>query len=75
MSRRPRLAVRLGLDGNSLRWRTDKIAAYGAAGPLVVFLVQVADAGAGRCDRVAARWHAQPHRPVRHARLQGVPGW
>lgn len=33
-----RLAARLGLDGNSLRRRTDKIAAYGALVLLAVFL-------------------------------------
>jgi hypothetical protein len=31
--------ARLGLDGNALRRRTDKIAAYGAAGLLALFLV------------------------------------
>jgi hypothetical protein len=33
------LRIRLGLDGNSLRRRSDRIAAYGTVGLLVVFLV------------------------------------
>jgi hypothetical protein len=37
--KRRRLATRLGLDGNSLRRRTDRIAAYGTVGLLVVLLV------------------------------------
>ena len=37
--KRRRLATRLGLDGNSLRRRTDRIAAYGTVALLVVFLV------------------------------------
>jgi hypothetical protein len=38
VSRGRRLAARLGLDGNSLRRRTDKIAAYGALVLLALFL-------------------------------------
>jgi len=37
--KRRRLATRLGLDGNSLRRRTDRIAAYGTVGLLVVLLI------------------------------------
>lgn len=39
MNRRRWLAARLGLDGNSLRRRTDRIAAFATVGLLVVFLV------------------------------------
>jgi len=37
--KRRRLTTRLGLDGNSLRRRTDRIAAYGTVGLLVVLLI------------------------------------
>jgi hypothetical protein len=39
MKRGGRLAARLGLDSNSLRRRTDRIAVYGTIGLLVMFLV------------------------------------
>ena len=39
MNRRRWLAARLGLDGNSLRRQTDRIAAFATVGLLVVFLV------------------------------------
>jgi hypothetical protein len=39
MKRARRLVARLGLDGNSLRRRTDRIAAFATVGLLVVFLV------------------------------------
>ena len=39
MKRGEWLAARLGLDGNSLRRRTDRIAVYGTIGLLVMFLV------------------------------------
>jgi hypothetical protein len=39
MKRARSLAARLGLDGNSLRRRTDRIAGYGTVGLLAVFLV------------------------------------
>jgi len=55
MNWRRRLAVRLGLDGNSLRRRTDRIAVYGTVGLLVVFLV-VAPILAISAGHWAYRW-------------------
>jgi hypothetical protein len=51
MTRRQRLAARLGLDGNVLRRRTDKIASCGAAGLLAAFLV-----GAPLLAAASGRW-------------------
>lgn len=51
MTWRRRLAARLGLDGNPLRRRTDRIAAYGAAGLLALFL-----AGAPVLAVAAGHW-------------------
>lgn len=58
MNRGRRLVARLGLDGNSPRRRTDKIAAYGELGPLAMFLV-----GAPVLT-VCAEEAGNDHRPV-----------
>lgn len=55
MNRRRWLAARLGLDGNSLRRRTDRIAAFATVGLLVVFLV-AAPIGAILAGHWAYRW-------------------
>jgi hypothetical protein len=55
MKRRRWPATRLGLDGNSLRRRSDRIAAFATVGLLVVFLV-AAPIGATFAGRWAYRW-------------------
>ena len=54
MKRGGRLLRRLGLDGNPLRRRTDKIASYGAAGLLALYL-----AGAPAASLAVAHWGYQ----------------
>src|SRR5215472_609248 len=78
MNWRRRLAVRLGLDGNSLRRRTDRIAVYGTVGLLVVFLV-VAPILAISVGHWAYRWsmnqqqHQRSWREVTAVLLQKAP--
>jgi hypothetical protein len=67
MRRGRRLAMRLGLDGNSLRRRTDKIAAYGGIGLLALFLAgaPIVGIGAGHWAYRAAMSKQQDQRSWR----------
>lgn len=58
------LAARLGLDGNCLRRRTDRIAAFAAVGLLVVFLV-AAPIAAVFAGHWAYRWSMSQQRDQR----------
>ncbi len=66
MNRGRRLAARLGLDRNSPRRRTDKIAAYGALGLLAVFLVgaPVLSVRAGEAGTIIVPSHVLTEAPA-----------
>lgn len=61
MKRGNRIAVRLGLDGNPLRRRIDKISVLGTAGLLAVFLAGAPVASVAVANAVAVTATAEQH--------------
>jgi hypothetical protein len=61
MNRASRIAIRLGLDGNPLRRRIDRISVLGTAGMLAVFLAGAPVASLAVAHAVAAGTTAEQH--------------
>jgi hypothetical protein len=72
MTRAGRMAIRLGLDGNSLRRRIDKAGLFGTAGLLAVFLAGAPLASVAVAHAVAGAVTAEQHGQRTWRQVQAV---